>query len=692
MKARALAYRAEIDGLRALAVAGVVLAHAGVGVPGGYVGVDVFFVISGYLITAIALDGPFDPVRFYVRRAKRILPALAVVCAATAALAPAVLPPRELEAFGRALAATGAFMSNILFMREAGYFAPAAELNPLIHTWSLAVEEQFYLLFPLLPLAVGWLGRRAAVLALAALIAASLALCVWALPRFPSQAFYLLPTRAWELGAGMLLALLLPPAAARAGAAGGDRGRERKGERAPKGKGARRADGEGSRDALKTGARGAGRADRQEGARWARRALLEGGGLAGLVLILVPALFYDARTPFPGLAAVPPVLGAVLVLACADRTTLAGRLLSLRPLVGLGAISYSLYLWHQPVLAFARARLAEMHEPWTTALLLALMVGLATLTFFAVERPARRARWTSARVAGASAAVLAGLVGLGGLAAQGRLLVAPGALAAFAASAAPSPLRAECHAGPERPARAEGPCILLAGAPASGPARIAVFGDSHGVELAHALSEALPDEPIAWHTFSACGPGAAPASPCGRWAEARLSALVADRTVETVVVVYRLLLHLVGDHRAAWPGVPAPRPDAAARAAALRAMLARLEAAGKRVIFVRQAPELPLPAPVLAARQGPSDPVQGAPRAWWEARRAVALDAEPAGLTVVDPADVLCDAARCEVGAGGRAWYFDTDHLSAFGARRVAARLAATLAEGPSGTPAPGRR
>jgi len=205
-------YRREIDGLRAVAVLPVILFHAGVELfSGGFVGVDVFFVISGYLITSIILKeqqtGTFSLVRFYERRARRILPALFLVVIACIPFAWIWLLPEDLKSFGKSLIAVPTFTSNILFARESDYFTPLAELKPLLHTWSLAVEEQFYVFFPiLLILAHKWRTVSNGVL-IAAIGIISLCLAQWGLSTNPKIAFYFLPTRAWELMIGALIAV-----------------------------------------------------------------------------------------------------------------------------------------------------------------------------------------------------------------------------------------------------------------------------------------------------------------------------------------------------------------------------------------------------------------------------------------------------------------------------------------------------
>lgn len=352
-------YRPEIDGLRTVAVVPVVLFHAGIApFTGGFVGVDVFFVISGYLISRIILDeasaGRFSILRFYERRARRILPALFLVMLCCLPLAWRLMNGPQIRDFGQSLVATALFASNVLFWKESGYFEQAAELKPLLHTWSLAVEEQFYLIYPLAAVLLVRcrVGIMRGLLGLA--IVASLVLAQVGTSAFPAANFYLLPSRIWELLAGALCSALPAPAPGR------------------------------------------------------RNDLL--GGL-GLVLIAVPVFAYGRFTPFPGLSAVPPVLGTALVLRHAVRGTLAARLLSWRVFVGIGLVSYSFYLWHQPVFAFARLA-ARGHPPaWQMLLLSALSLGLAWGTWRFVETPFRQGRVAVfARRRGVFATSLVGLV------------------------------------------------------------------------------------------------------------------------------------------------------------------------------------------------------------------------------------------------------------------------------------------
>ncbi|NKN32749.1 acyltransferase family protein [Marichromatium bheemlicum] len=344
-------YRPEIDGLRAVAVIAVMLFHAGFpGFSGGFVGVDVFFVISGYLITGIILNDlaneRFSLARFYERRARRILPALFVVLTVTLAYAWWWLPPDALAELGRGLVSTTTFWSNVLFWLDSGYFDTAAELKPLLHTWSLAVEEQYYLLFPLLMLVVYRAGTRLW-LVLGVLLALSLGWAQWAAYRAPAAAFFLLPSRVWELAIGALTALLL--------------------HRVPDWPG--------------------------------RTRLAPLAGLLGLGLIVFAVHVYDATTPFPSLYALAPTLGTALIILAGRDSSLACRLLASRPLVTIGLVSYSTYLWHQPIFALFRHTAPTPPSLPVMAGLCVLAIALGGLSWRYVEQPFRSARHTPGRPA-----------------------------------------------------------------------------------------------------------------------------------------------------------------------------------------------------------------------------------------------------------------------------------------------------
>ena len=335
-------YRPEIDGLRALAVLPVILFHAGFETfSGGFVGVDVFFVISGYLITTIILaeleQGKFSIVNFYERRARRILPALFFVMLVCIPFAWFCLLPRDMKDFSQSLVAVSVFASNILFWRESGYFDTAAELKPLLHTWSLAVEEQYYILFPLFLMLFWRLVKSSILVTMGLVFVASLLAAQWAAYAKPTAAFYLLPTRGWELLIGAFAAFYLS------------------------------------------------KANRKELGKVAS----EFGGWLGVALILCALFTYSKATPFPSLYALVPTLGAVLVILFASQSTTVGKFVGNKAFVSVGLISYSAYLWHQPFFAFARHK-GFSHSDHDVFILLSIVTLI--LAFFSwkfIEAPFR---------------------------------------------------------------------------------------------------------------------------------------------------------------------------------------------------------------------------------------------------------------------------------------------------------------
>jgi peptidoglycan/LPS O-acetylase OafA/YrhL len=370
-------HRTDIEGLRGVAVLAVLAVHAWPELlRGGFVGVDIFFVLSGYLITGLMWDalaqGRFSLWAFYQRRVLRLFPALCAVmlCCAVAAL---FTFPSEARQIGKHLAASAVFSSNIALWQEAGYFDASSESKPLLHLWSLGIEEQFYLLWPLaLPLLFRW-RQHAFKLVLLLLLASFVLNVMWVVPKAKGT-FFLLPTRAWELLVGAGLATL-----------------QHHGSGVP---------------AL---ARLAGRWRRHPALRW----LPDGMAAAGALMIAAAFLLLDNRSAFPGWWALLPTLGTALLLAAGAQAWLNRRVLSHRVMVFYGSISYPLYLWHWPLLVFPLL-LGFTMDNALRVVVLAASVGLAALTMEYIERPIRRGT-RSPRVVGALWGTLAciGLAGLG---------------------------------------------------------------------------------------------------------------------------------------------------------------------------------------------------------------------------------------------------------------------------------------
>ena len=330
-------YRADLDGLRAIAVLSVILFHADIKLfEGGFVGVDIFLVISGFLITRLILDdlktGSFSLASFYERRARRILPALFLVIIVCAPFAWFWMTPADFREFSWTVAASATFSSNIYFYFNSDYFDIGSDVRPLLHTWSLGIEEQYYLLFPGLFILVWKGGVRMAFAAIAALALGSLYLSYASWPDHAEAGFYLMPARIWEILIGSLCAFAGRPVSGMAAQA---------------------------------------------------------GQAAGLLMIGAAVFAFDETTPFPALYALLPVLGTASMIVCGASGGPLGKLLGSPPMVGIGLISYSAYLWHQPLFAFARIKLAASPDWPVMTGLVAATFFLAWLTWTCVERPFR---------------------------------------------------------------------------------------------------------------------------------------------------------------------------------------------------------------------------------------------------------------------------------------------------------------
>ncbi len=459
---KATGYRADIDGLRTVAVLSVVVFHLGTSVlSGGFVGVDVFFVISGYLITGTLMTAEGSYARrlseFYQRRIKRIFPALFALYFAVLAGSFAILFSDEIQGIAVSTIASIFFVSNILFFGSAGYFDGGLDTNPLLHTWSLSVEEQFYIFFPLLLFFTRGLTQRGQMLIVAAIAVVSFALSWWRVGTDMNAAFYLVQYRTWELALGSLLALgAFPPV------------------------------------------------------RSAVIANLE--TVLGIAMIGLAVLVYDRSTPFPGPAALLPCIGAALVIHGGfAHVTAMGRVLATAPMRFIGLISYSLYLWHWPVIVFYKSfdhRLGLADRGW----LLMVSLVLATLSYFLVEQPFRQ----RGRLINARQVILGGLAFMAGTAA-----LAYGAAQLSRAIWPISPQAKQVltylDSGGQAEGMRTGTCFLASQADfasfdktclslAPNKPNILLIGDSHGAHYYHGLAAALPEAHILQATASGCKP------------------------------------------------------------------------------------------------------------------------------------------------------------------------------------------
>jgi peptidoglycan/LPS O-acetylase OafA/YrhL len=338
-------YREEIDGLRAIAVLPVIFFHAGFEFfQGGFVGVDIFFVISGYLITLLITNDlekeSFSIKHFYERRARRLLPALFLVLLVCLPVAWLWMLPADLKYFGQSLFSVSIFSSNFFFWLKTGYFDTTSELSPLLHTWSLAVEEQYYIIFPLLLMLIWKYKDATKMFLLLMLLVASLIFASYLSPLYPNFSFYMLPTRAWEILVGALIAFYC----------------------------------------MKN--------DEKFLSEFLKQIL----SILGLALIIFSILIFDEQIPFPSLYTLMPVIGTGLIIIAAKNGTLVYQFLSFKPLVSLGLISYSAYLWHQPILAFARYKYVEDISSLILFFLCVAAILMAYVSWKFIEQPFRNAR------------------------------------------------------------------------------------------------------------------------------------------------------------------------------------------------------------------------------------------------------------------------------------------------------------
>jgi peptidoglycan/LPS O-acetylase OafA/YrhL len=610
-------YRADVDGLRALAIGPVVLYHAGVAaVPGGFVGVDIFFVISGYLIAGLILAdieaGHFTIGNFYERRVRRIFPALFAMLAASCVAAWFLLPPLDMQRFGASVAAAAAFVSNILFASEAGYFDAAAELKPLLHTWSLGVEEQFYLFFPGLMLLLRKQSRRNIAVVVGLLALLSFLGSLLSLRNDPGPAFFPGPWRFWELSLGVLAALGALP-----------------------------------------------RPQRQ-----ATRELL---ALAGLALIAGSVFMLSREVPFPGVMALFPCVGALLLILSGEGgSSLGNRLLATRPFVFLGLISYSLYLWHWPLIVFARRLLMRHPHGLELLALLAASLLLAVLSWRFVEKPFRLRPGASRnprRVFLAAALLIAASLGFGYAAwkSDGWPARVPGDFPTHVRGREdfrPGTCFLEEKQGYAEWAKSD--CAIDRGA---GP-QVLLWGDSFAAHYVPGLVRSPAAAPYRYTQFTSysCPPVPGTQVP---WApqcvgiNAQADQVLSSRPFEVVVLAARWERY--------W--------GRSVYSAAVQAEIDRLRARGLRVVLVGQGPSFDYDDPVEYVRRSGSES--------GPSRDGSAINRELAALhgvdAFLDPLAQLCPGGQCRLREGREFLYFDGGHYSTAGSIRAVPGLAAAI-------------
>jgi peptidoglycan/LPS O-acetylase OafA/YrhL len=614
-------YRADIDGLRALAVIPVLLYHAGVpGFPGGFVGVDIFFVISGYLICGMIdgdlRDGSFSLSNFYKRRMLRILPALFVMFLGTSVLAYLYCLPVELEDYSKSLASAVGSVSNVYFAATAGYFDAPAETKPLLHTWSLGVEEQFYLVVPLSMLFAYRFAPKRARLMFAAAAALSFAAAFAVSYRNTTFAFYLTPFRAWELALGALLSIKFISAPA---------------------------------------------TERRKNA----------CGAVGMLLLCGAIFLGSSSAPLLLMTSLASI-GATLVIASSEgEVSTVGRLLSLRPVVFIGLISYSLYLWHGPLIVFQRTDglLAGSSGAMTKLALIAGSIAIAWLSWKFVEMPFRRkAKDTSTgMVFGVASATMTSVAALCGL-----VLVAGGApfrfperVVAIASYLAYDPSEAfrsgHCYLATNRQQLDVETCMKLDG---KRPNYLLV-GDSHAAHLWFGLSTAMPELNLMQATASACRPAIERVSLLDSRACPKLMRFVFN----DFLVNHRVDKVLLA---ASWKDEDIP---------ALSDTLETLMSRGLDVVVVGPIVEYDGALPRLLAdeilRNSPSIASARRTRGIAARDRLLRRMVTTKGATYLSVYDSVCRDGHCdEFAEGDIPLQFDAGHLTAEGSLEVGRRLA----------------
>ncbi len=642
-------YLPGIDGLRAVAVLAVVLYHFGLPLPGGFVGVDVFFVISGFLIGGLLwrerrTTGRIALGAFWLRRVRRLAPAYFAMAAVSALAAWFILLPFEFREFGKSLIAATLWLSNVQFWREAGYFDIGSDSKVLLHTWSLSVEEQFYVVLPLFVAAVGF-WRRGLTGLLVVCWGASLVACIALTPSDPVATFFLFPFRAWELLTGVLLAIWL-----------------------------------------------------QSGTRIVPAWVPD----LGLGLILA-AVFLVSAAGFPGWQAAVPVAGAAMMLAGQNSGAGSVVVLSHRVPVFIGLISYSLYLWHWPVRVLSGYLRGGEPAWWEAALWLALAVVLAILGWALVERPLRRARIAPRRFVGGTALAGAAMLAMGAVVfvrdgMPGRF--SPMVQGHIAASQDFLQDWSRCSVAADGPLAGIETCAIGP----DGPPRVLIWGDSHLRALMDGLGAAALDAGtpgiIVWH--AGCPPlfglrktesAATRAQDAACYDATQILRQGAGRidSLERVLLVARWSYYAKGtgigtdadnriDIRADDTGGYVADTRAGLYAEALRATVAELTAAVGPVTVLRQIPEVPGYASRDIARALAHGRLTEATVGPYlsvvpEVLAARVMDAEApqfalvgeGAITLIDPWPIVCQD-RCSVMRAGRPLYFDNNHLTNAGA------------------------
>lgn len=629
-----MTHRRDIDGLRAVAIVPVLLFHAGIRwVSGGYVGVDVFFVISGFLISNLLLDDiekdRFSIKNFYERRARRILPALFTVLVFTCVAGYAFLLPEDFKGLGESVVATSLFSSNILFSLQTGYFDTPAESRPLLHTWSLAVEEQFYIVYPLFLFLVSRYFRKRYACALLSVLALSFVYSLWAVTHHRSTAFYSAPARAWELLLGGLLALRVISA---------------------------------PRNRLASNA----------------------AALVALVLLGYSFLHFSASTAFPGANALYPTLGtALLIYSGEGEKSIVAKLLSARPVAFVGLISYSLYLWHWVLLFFARYYLGRSLATGEVTVVLALSVMVAVLSWYFIENPfrGRRPFLRSQKLLFAGAAVVSLIfVCFGGL-----LYVRHGLPTRFNQHVLNLLASKEDHWA-RRDACKSRMCRV---GDRSAPPTFLLWGDSHAGAIAPVFDTIARADQISG--LIAFSPECAPllglrrydfddSEECAHFNELVLERIIADH-ISTIFLHCRWALYAEGNRYGQEVGRPAlltadltPEQDYREFQGLLEKTVKQLQSYHVSVVIIASVPEVGLDVPTTLVhsavehRTAAEIPYSDFLKRQTRTLRLFSQLSETAQVRIIYPHEWLCGRSSCAIIDGNDALYIDSHHLSIHGA------------------------
>ncbi|KJH87160.1 peptidoglycan O-acetyltransferase [Pseudomonas fluorescens] len=626
-------YRSDIDGLRAIAVLSVVIYHLNIGLlSGGFVGVDIFFVISGYLISKIIYSeveaGTFSIANFYVRRARRILPAFLSVIIASSIAAYCLLYPSELVNYAESAIAAGLFSANIYFYATLNYFSPSADEIPLLHLWSLGIEEQFYIFFPILIIGLSKISKRLIPAAIILTLAASLFVSQRLLSSDPAESFYLLPFRAFELLIGSLIALpamrlRLSPATA------------------------------------------------------------YGLFVVGVIALVYSIFFYSSNIPFPGVAAALPCVGAALIIMVGEQGGRMSLLLGSRPMVFFGKISYSLYLIHWPLIVFSKRAFPDANEETAAIYIFITATILALVNYRLVERPFRQRRPASGNksVLIRSAVALGGVVAISGFVSHKNGFPEPSderlkkALDAMSYNSRDDYLSGRCFLDEtQRPDAIEVETCLPK---TKLPTRAVIYGDSHAIQFYSGLKPAFEKAGVSLGalTASSCPPYLGvdiPGRPYCKLANYEFLQKIREYQPDIFIIT------------SSW--YPAPEFMAGLR----RTLEAVDQIKLKRVIVIGQTPTYKRSVPGIVIDRINSNNLDRYSENELDqdyidngTQAVIALVKEFKGMQYVSAMDALCPAGRCPLTTpDGYPLLYDNSHFTIAGSEFAAKELAPVLLSG----------